>query len=241
MAIQSTQSTKSAVFLRYSAFLGMLYISTNESEASIKEAKALVGDAEVKRGYQGNKGDTSSAKALAYLRDKGVTSVKVAGILASAKTIERDVEGRLTPYLSVNLIDGEERYFISVDLTQSAAQMLARKLVNAEIGVHTEINMFATYGQRPGASRAYADHGASLKQAGIEIKSVNPQDNLVPRINADIKKLQDVGMADDKETVAKRRDKIELDFHLELMDVVAGNVTTYYAQTELLQEEIAAA
>lgn len=241
MAIQSTQSTKSAVFLRYSAFLGMLYISTNESEASIKEAKALVGDAEVKRGYQGNKGDTSSAKALAYLRDKGVTSVKVAGILASAKTIERDVEGRLTPYLSVNLIDGEERYFISVDLTQSAAQMLARKLVNAEIGVHTEINMFATYGQRPGASRAYADHGASLKQAGIEIKSVNPQDNLVPRINADIKKLQDVGMADDKETVAKRRDKIELDFHLELMDVVAENVTTYYAQTELLQEEIAAA
>ncbi len=240
MAIQSTQSSKSVVFLRYSAFLGMLYVSNPDVEALIKEAKALVGEAEVKKGYQGNKGDSSSGAALSYLRDKGVTPVKVAGILASATTIDRDVDGRQTPYLSVNLIDGEERYFLSVDLSQSSAQMLARKLANAEIGVHTEINMFATFGQREGATRAYADHGASLKQAGIEIKSVNPQDNLVPRINADIQKLEEVGMAD-KETVAKRRAKVELEFHLELMEAVTEKVTAYYAQTEQPQDDTIAA
>lgn len=233
MGIHSTQGTASITNVRYSAFLGMLYVSTPETEAAIKEAKALVGEAEVKKGYQGNKGDSPSAKALNFLRDKNVSSVKVSGTLTSARVIERDVDGRKTPYLNVGLKDDDGRYYLSVDLGQAAAQMLARKLVNAEVGVPTEIGMFATYGQREGASRAYADHGASLKQSGLEIKSVDPKESLVPRINAAMKALEDAGVSkDDKETFAKRRAKVELEFHAELMKKVNDKFTAFYASTE---------
>ena len=49
--------------------------------------------------------------------------------------------------------------------------------------------MFATYGQREGASRAYADHGASLKQANTEVKSLDPKESLAPRVEAAMKAL----------------------------------------------------
>lgn len=239
MAIQ-TKTNHSAFNLRYSAFLGMLYVSTPESEALISDAKALVGDEEAKKGYKGNKGDSASAKALDFLRQKGITPINVSGILNSARVIERDVDGRPTPYLNVGLKDGEERYYVSVNLSQEAAQMLVRKLVNAEIGVHTELNMFATYGQRPGATRAYADHGASLRQNGNEVKSVSPKEQLSPRIEADKEKLLGAGIAD-KETLATRRAKIELDFHVELMTAVTANVDAYFASTELPDSDANAA
>ena len=231
MAIQSAQA-KNSVNLRYSAFLGMLYISTNESEAFINEAKALVGEDEAKKGFKGNKGDSASAKALDFLRQKGVTAVNVSGILSSARIVERDIEGRPTPYLNVGLKDGDERYYLSVNLTQHAAQMLVRKLVNADVGAVTELNMFASYGQRPGAARAYADHGASLRQYGAEVKSVNPSEVLVPQIEADRAKLEVSGITD-KETLAVRRAKLELEFHCELMTAVTAKVDAYYAHNEL--------
>lgn len=236
MAIQSTNTNHSIFNLRYSAFLGMLYISNPESETLISEAKALVGDEEAKKGFRGIKGDSASAKALEFLRQKGISSVTLSGVLSSARIIERDVDGRPTPYLNVGLKDGDERYYVSVNLSQQAAQMLVRKLVNAEFGAHTELNMFATYGQREGATRAYADHGASLRQAGSEIKSVSPREQLAPRIDADKQKLFEAGITD-KETLAARRAKIELEFHVELMSAVTAKVDTYYAQTELPDSE----
>jgi hypothetical protein len=232
MTIQSTQSNTSTVNLRYSAFLGMVYISTPENEAIISDAKALVGEAEVKKGFHGTKADSSSGKAINYLRTRGILPLKISGNLTSARTIDRMIDGRSTSYLNVGLKDEEGRYYLSIDLTQTAAQMLVRKLANASIGVMTEINLFASFGQREGATRAYADHGASVKQNGGEIKSVNPKDSLVPRINADIKKLEEAGITDDKETFAKRRAKIELEYHYELMKVVTEKVNAYYAQTE---------
>lgn len=239
MAIQ-TKTNNSVFNLRYSAFLGMLYISNHEVESFISEAKALVGEDEAKKGFKGGKGDSASARALDYLRQKGVTSVNVSGTLNSARIIERDVDGRPTPYLNVGLKDGEERYYVSVNLSQEAAQMLVRKLVNAEFGVHTELNMFATYGQRPGATRAYADHGASLRQSGNEVKSVSPKEQLSPRIEADKQKLLDAGITD-KETLAARRAKIELDYHVELMTAVTTKVEAFYAQTELPDIDASAA
>jgi hypothetical protein len=236
MAIQSTGTNHSIFNLRYSAFLGMLYISNPESETFVSEAKALVGEDEAKKGFKGNKGDSASAKALDFLRQKGITSVTLSGVLNSARIIDRDVDGRPTPYLNVGLKDGDERYFVSVNLSQQAAQMLVRKLVNAEFGAHTELNMFATYGQREGATRAYADHGASLRQNGSEIKSLSPKEQLAPRIDADKQKLFEAGITD-KETLATRRAKIELEFHVELMKAVAEKVDAYYAQTELPDSE----
>lgn len=240
MAIQS--KTSSSIFnLRYSAFLGMLYISTDESESFIDEAKALVGEDEAKKGFKGNRGDSASAKALEFLRQKNIKPIQVSGALTSAKIIERVIEDRPTPYLNVSLKDGEERYYLSVNLGQDAAQMLVRKLVNAEFGAITELNMFATFGQpREGATRAYADHGASLRQDGQEIKSLSPKEQLAPRVEADKQKLIAAGVTD-KETLATRRAKIELDYHVELMTVVASKVDAYYAQTELHNTDASAA
>lgn len=231
MAIQ-TKTNHSVFNLRYSAFLGMLYLSTPEAETLISEAKALVGEDEAKKGFKGSKGDSASAKALDYLRQKGITPIKISGTLNSAKIIERDVDGRPTPYLNVGLKDGEERYYVSVNLAQDAAQMLVRKLINAEFGVDTELNMFASYGQREGANRAYADHGTSLRQNGNEVKSFSPKEQLSPRIEADKQKLLDAGITD-KETLATRRAKIELDYHLELMTIVEAKADTFYAHAEL--------
>lgn len=237
MAIHTTQNAAPAFSIRYSAFLGMLYVSNTEVEQHIKEAKALVGETEVKKGFQGNKGDSPSAKALSFLKDKGVVPVKVSGTLTSARVIEREVDGRKTPYLTVCLKDDDGRYYLSVDLGHSGAQMLVRKLANAEPGVATEISMFATYGQREGASRPYADHGASVKQNGKEVAGISPKDALAPRVDAAMKALEDAGVSkEDKETFAKRRAKVELDYHKEVMEAVNGKFTKFYADREMPAE-----
>lgn len=234
MAINQVTQNSPAFNVRYSAFLGMLYVSNPETEELIKNAKELAGgDAAVKKGFQGSKGDSPSAKAIHFLHENNVTPVKVSGLLATARVIEREVEGRKTPYLTVGLKDDDGRYYISIDLSQSASQMLARKLANAEIGVFTEIGLFATYGQRPGANRAYANHGATMKQNGVEVVSIDPKSTLAPRIDAAMKALEDAGVSlEDKETYAKRRAKVEVDFHLELMNTVNERVTAFYESIE---------
>jgi hypothetical protein len=233
MGIHSLQASVMTHNVRYSAFLGMLYVSTPESEALIKEAKSLVGEVEVKKGYQGNWGESSSAKAISWLKERGIGPIKMSGSLTSARVIDRNVDGRLTPYLTVGLRDENGRYFLSVDMSQPAAQMLARKLANADVGVETELALFATYRQRQGAARAFADHGATLKQGGTEIKSVDPREALVPRVSAALKALEDAGVSkDDKETFARRRAKVEMEFHSELMEKVNDKFSAFYASTE---------
>jgi len=123
------------------------------------------------------------------LRDKGLSACKVSGILSSAHVIEREIEGRKAPYLNVTLKDEDGKYLISVALAHSGAKMLARKMVNAEPGVNTEISMFATSGQKEGAARAYANHGATVRQHGKEVLGINPKDSLVPQVNAAIEAL----------------------------------------------------
>jgi hypothetical protein len=233
MGITNTANDVSTTNVRYSAFLGMLYVSSTENEALIKAAKIHAGgESEVKKGFQGNKGDSPSAKAIALLREKGVTPCKVSGVLTGARVIERDVEGRKTPYLNVSLKDEDGRYYISIALAQSGAQMLARKMVNAEPGVETEIIMFATYGQKEGATRAYANHGATVRQHGKEVVSLDPKGSLVPQVNAATKALKDAGV-DDKETIGKRRQAVELQFHLGLMTKVEQKFSDFYATREI--------
>jgi hypothetical protein len=244
MAISTRTSNFAAFNLRYSAFLGMLYVTSDVIEAAIKDVKAQVGgEAEVKKGYQGNTGNSASAQAIASLRSQGVVPASVHGTLTSARVVNRDVDGRPTPYLNVGLKDADGRYYISVALAQSGAQMLARKLANCVPGVETEISMFATYGAKPGAPRAYADHGASVKQGGVEVKGVNPSLALKPMIEAAIKQLEDAGVtkASDKETVNRRRTKVEVDFHVKLMEDVNKVFAEHYAQTEQPVEDTASA
>lgn len=241
MGIQTNQSNTPATNVRYSAFLGMLYVSTPESEAAIKEAKAAVGgDTEVKKGFAGDRGDSASAKARKMLADKSIVPVTVIGALMTAKVVNRDVEGRPTPYLNVGLKDDDGRYYISVALAQQSAQMLARKLANSKPGVETSIKLFATYDKKEGADRAYAEHGASVTQDGTQVPGIDPRKNLVPAVEAAMEAIKAAGV-DDKETLNKRRNAVELQFHERIMEDVEEMFDQYYKDADPADKEPAMA
>lgn len=241
MGIQTNQSNTPATNVRYSAFLGMLYVSTQESEAAIKEAKAAVGgDDVVKKGYAGDRGDSASAKARKMLADKGIVPVTVIGALTSAKVVSRDVDGRPTPYLNVGMKDDDGRYYISVALAQQSAQMLARKLANSKPGIETSIKLFATYDKKEGADRAYAEHGASVVQNGEQVPGIDPRKNLVPAVDAALEAIKAAGV-DDKETLNKRRATVELQFHERIMEDVAEMFDQYYKEADPADKDAAMA
>lgn len=238
MGIQQNQSSTPATNLRYSAFLGMMYVSNAESEAAIKEVKAAIGgDTEVKKGYAGDRGDTPSAKARKMLADKGIMPVSIIGTLTSARVTDRDVEGRPTPYLNVGFRDADGRYYLSIALANSAAQKIVRKLASAQPGVETSLNVFGTYGKKEGADRAYADHGASIKQ-GDEVPSIDPRVSLVPAVDAAMEALKAAGV-EDKETLSTRRQAVELKFHREIMVDVEDKFALYYKERDMEPAESA--
>ena len=224
-------STSSAPLfnIRYSAFLGDMFMLNDASEAAIKAVKAEIGEDEVKKGFSGNTG--SSAKAKAALRKDGVLFGRMNGALTGVRLIERDVQGRKTPYLSLTVTDDDGKYNLSVSAAQRGAQMLIRKLANAQIGQQTEIGLFATYGQREGADRAYAEHGATLKQSGVEVKGTDPKETLSPAVNAAVEALKAAGV-DDKETISRRRAAVELKFHVELLENIEASFKAFYADRE---------
>lgn len=226
----SNQSALHAV--RYSAFLGALYLATAQAEESIKAVKADIGEDEVKKGFQGSSGDSSSAKALRELRSKGVLFGNMVGRLTGVRLLERDVNGRPTPYLSVTVTDDDGKFNLSVAATSRASQMLIRKLANATPELVSEIGLFATYGKREGADRAYAEHGASLLQNGTQVRGVDPKEILAPTVEAAMAKLKDAGV-DDKETCNRRRAAVELEFHLDLLKKTQAKFDAYYKAREL--------
>ncbi len=226
----ANESTTPLTNIRYSAFLGILYVSTPEVETKITEVKLTIGgETVVKRGYTGNSGEAPSAKALALLKDAGITAVKLNGRLSSAKVIAREVNGRQSPYLNVTLRDDDGRYHLSLDLNQPAAQKLARKLANATPGEETALALFATYGQKPGRDRAYAEHNATLKQNGVEVPGISPKDALQPLLDKAKSALVAAGIdVTDKETHNKRRSTVTLEYHIAVMTRVAEMFSAYY-------------
>ncbi|MDH4275843.1 MAG: hypothetical protein OEW08_12475 [Gammaproteobacteria bacterium] len=235
MAIQYGNHSTSVLNVRYSAFLGMMYVADPETEVLIEQAKALVGEVEVKKGYTGSKGDSSTAKALKFLRDAGCNPIKnISGILTSAKMIERELQtSRKSLYLTIGLRDEDTKLWLSIDASQPGAKMLARKLATVEPGVATEISLFATYDQRPGAARAYGNHGASVKQHGKEVEGIDPKALLSPRIEAAISALVAAGIPKtDTETHSRRKSSVELAFHIELMQGVEKKFAEHYAARE---------
>ena len=233
-----TQHTSNAPLfnIRYSAFLGSLFLSNEASIAAISAVKAEIGEDTVKKGYQGN--NSESSKAVAKLRDQGVLFGRMTGRLTGVRKIERSVNGRATQYLSVTLSDDAGKYNLSIPVSDRAAQMLVRKLANAKPELYTELNMFATYGQREGADRAYAEHGASLKQGEqpVEVAGVNPRDVLVPLIDTAMAALSSAGIEEsDKDTRGKRRASITTQFHVELIEGIQKSFDEYYAAREQSQ------
>lgn len=239
-----TQHTSAPLFsIRYSAFMGSLFLQTDESRSAIAAYKAEIGEEIVKKGFQGP--GSESTKAIASLRTKGVLFGRMSGRLTGVRLIQRTVKetGHQAPYLSVTLTDDDGKYNLSVPADARATQLLIRKLANAKPELFTELNMFATYGQREGADRAYADHGSSLKQGDqpVEVAGVNPKDVLTPQIEAAMSALTGAGVElTDKETRGKRRSKIALQYHIDMLLEIEKRFSAYYEERDLPQETGAA-
>jgi len=230
MAFGKTNSTK-LFNIRYSAFLGSMYLDNAQTSAEIDKIKAQVGEVEWKKGFTGSTGNGASAQALQALTDAGVQFGNMNGTLTGVRLIEREVQGRKTLYLSLTVTEKSEKYNLSVAINQPGVQMLIRKLANAQIGVPTAVSLFATYGQREGAPRAFADHGASLKQNGQEVKGIDPAQVLAPTIDRALTVLKEAGV-DDKETLNKRRATVELNFHIDLLKSIESKFAEFYSQRD---------
>lgn len=228
MGINNQQSNSSAINLGYSAFLGMMYVSTPESEAAVEAAKAHVGNDEVKKGYTGKSGAT--AKAREFLKGKGVDPVSITGKLVHANLRLTEKDGRKFAYANVCVKDSDGLYCVSIPAGHESAQLLTRKLANAKIGEETTIGVFATMekSENPAyADRSFAKHIAMVKQGGEEVVGVSPAP-IAPMVDEAIAKLKASGM-DDPEVISATRKKMAANFHYALWQDIEGKVAAYKA------------
>ena len=228
--VTQTASGGSVFNVRFSAFLGMLYVSNPDTEASIATVKAAIGEDVVKVGFVGTSPDSASGRARAELKDAGIVPVSLAGELRTVRLHNRSSAGGVErQYLTVGVRDADGRYFLSVDVASKATQMLVRKLSNCKPGVETSVSMFSSYGTKPGKDRAYADPGVSVKQDGVEVKGA-PIDELVKRRDAAMTALKTIpGIA--KEALRQQGQAVELAYHLELVKGIEANFASFYDPT----------
>ena len=232
MGIVSQGPKANVINVRYSAFLGMLYVSSEASESAIAAIKAQIGEDTVKQGFVGLTPDSASGRARNTLRDQGISPVSLVGELRTARLVRRETSaGVERQYLNLGVRDVDGRYFLSVDLSAKSTQMLVRKLTNAVPGVETKVSMFATYSKKPNKDRAYADHGVSLVQGDSEIKGIDPQIDLMPRREAALQQLRKIpGVA--QAVLNAQSASIELDFHRELLEGIERKFDAFYGATE---------
>lgn len=232
MGIVSQGPKSTVINVRYSAFLGMLYVSNEQTESAIAAIKAQIGEDTVKQGFVGLAPDGASGRARNTLREQGINPVSLVGELRTARLVKRDnASGVERQYLNVGVRDADGRYFLSVDLASKSTQMLVRKLANAVPGVETKVSMFATYGKKPGKDRAYADHGVSLQQGDSEIKGIDPQIDLIPRREAALEQLRKIpGVV--PAVLNAQAAVIELEYHVELLQGIERKFDAFYGTTE---------
>jgi len=240
MGIKSQAAQGPSLNLRYSAFLGFMYVGTQENEAAVAEAKALVGDVEVRKGYTGRTGST--LKAQNFLREKGITATQVSGRLNSAYIRDVDTTSGTVPYLNVGLSDKDGRYYVSAPVSLSGVQMLIRKLVNAVPGEDVDLNLFATYDKSTNplyAGRMFASHGASLIQDGAQVPGADVS-GLQKAVEVQVNALKDAGVTDTT-IINAARGKCAVNYHLELMKTVTEKFSKYWEENQAEGAEAEAA
>lgn len=173
MAINTrNNSGKPGVFLAFIPLLGGLFIDNEESRAAIKDARKHSG-AEQKDGYQGYKGTTASAKALAFLKENGIQSVaSVGGALRGISYSQTEKDGVTYRRVYVTLRDNGESYTLKLDASNAATHKLLQKLTNVDLNEVVEISLFGSYKPNPKDPNgpSYTDYAASVKTAAGEVK-----------------------------------------------------------------------
>lgn len=217
MGINTNSNNGNAINVSFNAILGCMFLGSDAAAVNAEVGKAPKGQS-----FSGNTGFTADARKA--LKSQGVTLLdggNVSGILRDAKLRVVEKDDKKYPYLNVRMQDGAETIFISLGLGSQGAQVLARKLLNAEPGVETQISVFSTLNKREGQDRAYAETNASLKQNGVEVKAQPAVESFVPVVNAAIQKLKDAGVDDTAVLGAKRR-SVATQWHVELLETQVG-------------------
>lgn len=212
----------------YSATIGGMYVRNPENETKLASVKADVGDAEWKKGFQG-----STSKAVQLSRKAGLGNIKLSGILTSVRVRDAESDGRKTSYLNVGLRDADGRYYLSLDCGTESAQRLIRKLANCQPATETEISLWASMEDiKEGQSRAYASHGASVKQVGAEVAGVSPSLELKGLVETSLKAIRDAGI-EDKEILGRHRQKVTAEYHIGLANKKSEAFAKFYESRDL--------
>lgn len=240
--VKTNANTIRHINLRYNTLVGRIYLNTEDANKAVKAVEAEIGDAEVKKGFQGMEGDTTSAKAFAMMKERGVVFPdSIDGKLMTPFIKEVDSNGSKIEYLQVTLQDGDEKYHLSLNLENEGAQTLIRKLVNATPVAPTWLSIFGAMKQKEGETEKRASVGVSLKQG--ENEKTAPQVAIVPfsqevqpLIEEALQKLRDADV-DDPKTIAQRRSAVRTKYHRDLMAKVNAAFTAFFDSQRKASEQ----
>lgn len=216
----STAGSKN--FVKYSSFLGGLYLASKANEATVAQVKTEIGEDLVKKGFVGLTPESSSGKARKSLADKGVdVGGSLIGTLKGVSLRRVEDGSRKTVYLAVDIESTDNDgvvspYSLSVDLGNTGSQQLAQKLSKVDDGTAIELSVFATYGPNKD-NKFYANHGASVTINGEQVR-ISRADGIEAAENAAIAKLQAAGI-DDREIISAARRKAAVEYCVNLIEL----------------------
>lgn len=185
MAINTrNNSGKTGTFLMFVPLLGGLFIDSEENREAIKAAREHSG-AQQKDGYQGYKGTTASAKALAFLKEKGIQPVSsVGGALRGIAYSEKEKDGVTYRRVYVTVRDNGESYTLKLDAGNAGTHKLLQKLAQVTLGEVVELSVFGSYKPNPKEpeGQLYTDYAASVKTVAGEVKILEGAWNAVNEV-----------------------------------------------------------
>lgn len=183
----------------YSSFTGLVIEQGERAAYKAALAAAGITDADVKKGF----GTPESIKAREELKKHDITGYNLSGQLGylavREKNIGTDAKPNQQKFLVAGLADGNETMYLELSLATDAAGALARKLVNVEPGSLCTIGLFATVNDA-----GYANHAATVKIDGVEVKGTPFKEGPGVAIEAKLKALKDAGV-EDKDILSKTR------------------------------------
>lgn len=220
-------------FVSYSNFLGGFYIEDKRTKDLLAQAKDIAGGQEqVLKGFVGKGADTASGKARNLLAENKVPfGFHVEGNLSLVQFKEIDgANSTKVPYLKIFLQDtdsegNKESFIISVDMKTQLAGKLIQKLEYAAPGERIDVSAWADYAPSEKDGRSYAEHNASIKRGGQEIKvpeGVKHYENIKVRVEDRFARLEKAGFSrtdpNNKETFAKQRQASTLDYFKDILE-----------------------
>lgn len=182
-------------YFQFVPLLGGLFSADAGTLAAIAEARKHV-EATNKDTFEGDRGDSKSARALKWLDEQGIGPATLDGKLTGVAYYEKRYDEHKPPLrkLLVELTDGNEKYVVATDLGNAGAQMLVRKLANAAPGSHVVAGMFSIREPNEKSGVVYTNHRAFLKADGKEVREADGLWEQQKQVADDVRaRLQDIG------------------------------------------------